>query len=520
MTKRLEIDVKLNRPQHWIAKRLGRRRTLFTAWGRGVGKSFMHRLIWYLLVAQFDGKLREDALKPFRGIRIRALMPTLKQFKDVHQDGILAELIDPSGDWHWLGAHYNKSTGAVTFPGGSSIKPFPARAYSSQTARGLRADVLDCDEYDDIDSHVFDSVAIPWLSEPWSYGLQLLGGTPTRGRNGLFYRTLKRGKLGAQLRKGGVTAQQARQAPEFVDVLAKFDAFDQQFLIDLGDAILGEDHGIEEREELCSALAEHTLKTTYASHATYKDAPETVSPLAVAHARTEMSPAAFEREWEANADAGEGLVYVFDEDFHVKEVPPHFSFQEYFVGVDHGHTDPGVFLLFGVAGSGEQAMAWLLNEIYKTGEVEDFWVSQARSWSESADPDSLFLKRALSRLAAELPFYCDPSRADRIDAFVRNGIQALGAENSIKDGIARVANMLAIRKHDNGERYSRFYVRPCCVNTIWEFGNYRRRKDPLNPGEYLETPIDRNNHAMDAARYALIERFGRLSSSRAVVSGR
>jgi len=37
---------------------------------------------------------------------------------------------------------------------------------------------------------------------------------------------------------------------------------------------------------------------------------------------------------------------------------------------------------------------------------------------------------------------------------------------------------------------------------------YRRKRDPRDLDRVLDTPEDRNNHAMDAIRYAIFTRFG------------
>jgi hypothetical protein len=264
------------------------------------------------------------------------------------------------------------------------------------------------------------------------------------------------------------------------------------------------------------AAALQVLENFHSFEATYKDVPETVSPLAVARARATSTQSTFEREWESNPDAGEGLVYSFDEDFHVREVPQGFEFHEYIVGADHGYEDPGVFLLIGIHGTGADAIAWVLNEIYMPGQVLDWWQEQWFSWSESRDPECIWNRRALLRSPPPTGFM-DRSRPDTIAAYTKLGINALPAENAILPGVARVANQLAIRQHESGERYSKLYVRPCCTSLRWEFGRYRRRPDPSAPGRYLEAILDRHNHAMDALRYALFMRFGPLEGGKHLV---
>jgi len=456
--RKVELNFQLNRPQFDAYTVVLPGNTVLTDWGRGVGKSWFHRFIWWNLVAKWDGVLRQDALKPFRGVRVIALMPTLKQFKDVHSEGILSELGE---DWSFLGGKYNAQSGAVRFPGGSWVKPMPARLYASKTARGMRCDLVDSDEVDDIDAEVHDSVAVPWLSEPWSLQMELLGGTPTRGRHGLLYRTLDDGRKGARLRAG--------EEPEVVGV------------------------------EPDNAEA---IKAVYAFHATYRDAPETVSPKAVAKAKATTPEATFKREWEADHDAGEGLIYTFEEAFHVRAPPALSAFSEFIVGGDFGDVDPGVLLLIGVQGHGNDATAWVLQEWYESECLNGTWDERAKAWMFAA-------------------FTVDPSRQDRIRDWRALGIRVedLPADmKPIRAGIGRVAEMLHKRFREKAAPYARLYLAPGCRNTIREFGLYRRKKHP--DGTFSEEPEDKNNHAMDALRYALSRRFGRALAGRHVTSGR
>lgn len=508
MSVPLEIKLKFNAPQwkahHALFDESGkpvRGRTVMLGWGRGVGKSYYRRQVWWLLVAQLDGIMRSEALEPFRGVRIMSLAPTLKQWKEIHWIGIENEL-SRRGKWGWLGAKLDRQTGHIDFPGGSIVRPFPAQAHTARGARGMRTDVLDADEFDDIDSQVYDSIAVPWLSEPWSLQIELPGGTPTQGRHGLWWRTMQAGKIGQKLRDGA----------RLEDLLPAADI--ERYRSLLGEE--GADGGAV--AEIASAM-----KRIYSFHATWRDAPETVDRRSYARAVATTPKATIEREWEANADAGEGLVYPFDETFHVRQPPPNGQFREFLVGGDHGTTDPGVLLLAGVQGHGEDAIVFVTQEFYETDQPNFMWDRRAKAWAKDQT-----LRNPV--------FFIDPSRPDRVNDYRMQGCNVgsmpagEGSINALHAGIARVANMLFIRAHEQGEarpdsgietkviRYARLYVAPTCKHTIREFGLYKRKKHP--DGSFDEEPLDKHNHAMDALRYLVYGRFGRPPGYRATVSGR
>ncbi len=451
------LDLRLNKPQYDAFNAFQPDNTIVLGWGRGVGKSWFLRQLCWMLVSQWEHKLRTSALIPFTGVRIDSLTPTLKQFKQVHWAGIEEEL-GPSGRWGFLGARFDRAQAQIFFPGGSSFRSFPATEANSQLARGMRTDLLFADELDDIPAGVYDAVAVPWLSEPWSLGYQVLGGTPTKGRHGLWWRSMQDGRTGDKLRRG-------ETVPDLDDDAAE------------------------------------ALSTVYSFHATYRDAPETVSPRAVKKAKATTPAATFKREWEADADAGEGLVYPFEEDFHIRAPPPIETFREFHVGADHGTADPGNLTLWGILGHGNDAEAWALDEHYESECPNHIWDERVAKWARTYGAT----------------FWPDPSRPDRINTWRNLGANCQKVNNEIQGGISRVADMLFRRKSEYGDDYARMYVSPKCRNLIKEFGLYVRKKLP--DGTFSDDPKDKNNHAMDSTRYFVVGRFGLAGSSRKHVAG-
>ena len=441
------LDLSFTAPQSWAHGIISTRQeptTLVEPWGRGSGKSWFSRTegIW-LTVAKYRGKRRRKLgldtngnvvnLGEMVGVRIVGLCPTLKQFRDIHGAALEAE---NKGQWSFLGGKFNRSTLRIDWPDGSWFQPMPASSASSNSGRGIRCDVVLPDEVDDIDGEVFDSVVRPWFSEGWSLKLVLAGGTPRRGRHGLLYR----------LHRLGLST----------------DPRDSRY---------------------------------FSRIATYKDSPELVDPREVEDARRNMVPATFAREWECDFDSAEGLVFNFDEDFHVKSPPPHMAFQRRGLGIDHGWEDPGVFLEYGIAGHGNDAILWITNEHYESHRENGEWdnIARTRYYGWKA--------------------WADPSRPDRIADLRNAGLSIVGADNSIEAGVARLANLMAKRHEENTPDWTRFYVDPRCVNLIRELKSYRRKPDPNDRGRFLEAIEDKNNHAIDCARYIAISEFGPYSNT-------
>jgi len=411
--------------------------TVVCPWGRGGGKTWFIVVCMLLLVSAWDYVARGTA--GLTGVRIVYIMPTLAQSKKT----VLPVFERMLGSmFAFLRGSFNRVDYRVSFPGGSWIQ-FVSQE-QREGLRGIRCDAIFADEADDIEVEFYDSVVAPWQSEPFSLRRKMLGGTPTRGRHGLLYRSHRR--------------------------------------------------GVER------------VEGHYSRKWTWRDFPRSVDQEST-EAQRRMAMAEgwlprFEREWECNFDSGEGLVFpMFDESFHVREPHGATIWTEYLIGCDHGFADPGVRIEIGVAGHGEDAIAWALRETYERERVPDYWAQVDRD--------------IVSRLPRDRTrFYADPSRADMVQQMRNCGARVAEVDNAIEPGLARVANMLAKRNTADGRPFARFYVSPSCVHTIKELCSYRWKKDRKDSDAFRDEVEDRNNHAIDSIRYALLGRFGRLENKR------
>ena len=193
--------------------------------------------------------------------------------------------------------------------------------------------------------------------------------------------------------------------------------------------------------------------------------------------------------------AYEGMVYpmVSQETHHLSsplakgdqvQGGPSIDYKYALSGVDWGWTDPTV-ILTGIVGS--DGFIHLVDEFYSSKApketINDVAVALRDKWGV-------------------LTYWCDPSGPDYIYDLKTVGLDARKAKNELDYGIAEVYNRLdsGLIKID----YNR------CPHTIEEFGMYRYDED--DSGAIMKTtPIDQDNHCMDALRYLIYSHRKRTS---------
>lgn len=95
--------------------------------------------------------------------------------------------------------------------------------------------------------------------------------------------------------------------------------------------------------------------------------------------------------------------------------------------------------------------------------------------------------------------YYDNAEADRGNELLKAGFSAHKAIKNIKAGISHVQGCKIV--FDDSGKYGDMGAK--------EIVGYTWKKDPANQDKYIDEPIDENNHACDAMRYALFTRHMR-----------
>ncbi|EGQ3902564.1 PBSX family phage terminase large subunit [Staphylococcus pseudintermedius] len=169
----------------------------------------------------------------------------------------------------------------------------------------------------------------------------------------------------------------------------------------------------------------------------------------------------------------EGLVYdnFVVEDFDWFQIYKKTQFKVH--GIDYGFTNDPTALVSAVVDL-DNKILWLYDEHYEKGMLSD-------------DIYKMIVKKDLE--TAEIKSENDMRMiAELKNKGVKRIVPAVKGPHSIMPGIQYVQGF-------------RIYIHPSCVHTIEEFNTYTFEQD--NEGNWINKPIDKNNHALDALRYAL-----------------
>lgn len=199
--------------------------------------------------------------------------------------------------------------------------------------------------------------------------------------------------------------------------------------------------------------------------------------------------------------AAEGIVYDgWDRAIHYID-KPYTELKSYVAGVDWGFTNPGVISVWGIDSD---------KRMYR---VCEYYHSKKLVASSSADAnDGWWIEKALGVKREFNPtFLCDPSEPGYIKTFRNAGLNCIEAFNDISLGIQNVQQRMKVQ----ADGRARLYIvkgtlrerdadlakvhKPTCTEEeieayVWPKGSDGK---PLK-----EVPVDDNNHAMDAMRYA------------------
>lgn len=190
-------------------------------------------------------------------------------------------------------------------------------------------------------------------------------------------------------------------------------------------------------------------------------------------ARKEITEDRFSQEYMADFRKTEGLVYKeFGREKHLfDDFTRRGRIVEVIAGVDFGFTNPSVILKI------------------EHDSDNHYWITE--EWYKEGKTNAELIERA-SRMGINI-FYPDPAEPDRILEMTNRGLNCREVSKDIEKGIDSVRELL---------KQGRIHIHKNCVNTIHELETYSY-PDTRNERNPNELPIDKDNHALDALRYAL-----------------
>jgi len=226
----------------------------------------------------------------------------------------------------------------------------------------------------------------------------------------------------------------------------------------------------------------------------------------IAEAKRTSTPEAFSQEWEANFISYGGLVFPeFTNEVHVRS-HIYNPFLETQLWIDPGTAAPYCVLLVQITPDED---IHVLGEIYRTGRTS------ADIIEEVQDPEKWgsYVLDNFGRPRSDLVVTIDKAAAEAAGTWRLNGYNAGGEKPTIKKGIEVHHNFLKDPyRSTETEVVPKLTFDPTCTNAIKEYGTYHypdeiRKRIETNP---TEVPVDVDNHAMDAIRYGLYNKWPEL----------
>ena len=178
----------------------------------------------------------------------------------------------------------------------------------------------------------------------------------------------------------------------------------------------------------------------------------------------------------------EGAVYdMWDESKHVVSKVPHpHDCDRLIAGGDYGTSNPTTMQLIGRHGG----RWYVLREYY----FDSKKAGHQKTDAQYADDVEAWLGDVRDRVT----IYLDPAAASFILQLRSRGLHVIEADNAVLDGIQLISRLLADDK---------LFVHESCIHLRREFASYVWDQKAQQRGE--DKPLKKNDHALDAVRYAL-----------------
>jgi PBSX family phage terminase large subunit len=220
-------------------------------------------------------------------------------------------------------------------------------------------------------------------------------------------------------------------------------------------------------------------------HATSYDNPF-ISEQEIESAKQSLPDDVFAQEYLADFRKQEGLVYKeFNRQLHVvNEEPESLMISQYIAGIDFGFRNPAAVIHIK---QDLQGRYWITGEWYQTeqtdAQIADY-VKECRFNYVYPDPEN---QSAIKELR---------------DRHV-NVREVVKSNDSVKAGVNQIRELL---------KQNRLFVHRRCLSLINEFETYAYPDE--KDGKVNENPVKKNDHALDALRYAIMTHTPKTQANR------
>jgi len=194
---------------------------------------------------------------------------------------------------------------------------------------------------------------------------------------------------------------------------------------------------------------------------------------------------AYEHEYLGVAIGESGSVF---ENLEVRELTQGEQFERYYHGVDWGfYPDPWAYIKCA----------------YNTKERVLYILDEAREYKKG-NGETANILMSEKRLSEHDILICDSSEPKSISEYKKLGLRAMGAEKGAISGGRGSSVAYSMRWLQS---LSKIIIDASCVKTAREFQEYEYEKN--KDGEVISGYPDKNNHLIDAVRYATTELWRR-----------
>jgi phage terminase large subunit len=192
--------------------------------------------------------------------------------------------------------------------------------------------------------------------------------------------------------------------------------------------------------------------------------------------KSELPEEMFDMLYNGKFTSFSGLVYAYKPELHTLTTLPN-RFDVVIGGIDYGFATPSAIVVIGI----NDGVYYVLKETVKKGIDDEKFADITLKYQDDYQVSV---------------WYADPNAKDIIEKLRKAGVKVRRGINTVEAGISKVRSELTRGK---------LFVNVECEETIKEFTHYTYQMN--DEGLYIDKVFKKNDHAMDAIRYAMYTHY-------------